>query len=82
MFHISSKTHENHKVFSCVAKFYSITNGYKSTTALQVCYNFPGVIQLPSGMWYNFPLPLACCNDTRKPIQTSCITTLYIDIPI
>ena len=58
-------------------------------------HSSPGVLQLLSGMWYNFPvecgttfqwnvvqlpigmyiimlqLPVVCCNDTRKPMQTS-----------
>ena len=40
------------------------------------------VVQLPIGMHIiMLQLPLVYCNDTRKPIQTSCITTLYIDTP-
>ena len=35
------------------------------------------VVQLPIGMHIiMIQLPLVCCNDTRKPMQTSCITTL------
>ena len=38
------------------------------------------VVQLPIGMHIMMlELPLVCCNDIRKPLQTSCITTLYID---
>ena len=40
-----------------------------------VTYNFPGVLQLSIGMSIiMLQLSLVCCNDTRKPIQTSCIS--------
>ena len=40
------------------------------------------LVQLPIGMHIiMLQLPLVRCNDTRKPIQTSCITTIYIDTP-
>ena len=40
------------------------------------------VVQLPIGMHIiMLQLSLVCCDDTRKPIQTSCITILYIDTP-
>ena len=40
------------------------------------------VVQLPIGMHIiTLQLPLVCCNNTRKPIETNCSTTLYIDTP-
>ena len=45
-----------------VVKMWCIT-----TTVLQVCYNFPSVLQHPSGMWYNFPLEcIYLCHDFHQ----------------
>ena len=40
------------------------------------------VVQLPIGMHIiMLQHPLVCYNNTRKPMCTNCIITLYIDIP-
>ena len=61
-----------------VVKMWCIT-----TTVLQVCYNFPSVLQIPveCGTTSHWNAYIYATISTRKPMQTSWIVTLYIDTP-